>query len=172
MSKLILTKTNMSKGISEHNFLYYFFVYIKQGRAIIIIFPFFSSMVFGVYETWDSHRPPSHLDFCVKVKCVRLGSPFECVPLPKVINKCSWCNPYGFRHRMSLVLLVLNLKGLATKNTRRCILACSCFYCQESFFSLLLYCVFYDNPFLYSKVSPGSALVIVISLTLGTSSCS
>jgi hypothetical protein len=55
-------ETNMSKGIGEHIFYNNFFVYIKQGRAIIII-SFFSKMVFGVYGTWDSHSPSTHFDF-------------------------------------------------------------------------------------------------------------
>jgi hypothetical protein len=39
---------------------------------------------------------PSHLDFCVKVKCVVSRSPLECVPSPKGIMAFSWCSSHFF----------------------------------------------------------------------------
>ena len=43
-------------------------------------------------ELLDSHHPPPHLNFCMKVKCAGSGSPFECVPLPKITTRDVFIN--------------------------------------------------------------------------------
>jgi hypothetical protein len=65
---------------------FFSFVYI-----IYFFFSFFSKTELSSFFSFfkPSHplvrHPPPHLDFYVKVKCVVLGSPFECIPSPKGI---------------------------------------------------------------------------------------
>ena len=107
-------------------FLFFFFI------SLSFFFFFFTSLFFsskpGLTPSWNKDTPldgwnlqcdamlfPSHLDFCVKVKCVMPGSPFECVPTPKTIKVFSWCSPHVLGYRMSPVLLNRHLKWLGTK---------------------------------------------------------
>jgi len=70
---------------------------------------------------WNSHHSPPHLDFCENQVCSVRGLLLS-VASPKVITVCSRCSSHDFKHRMSHVLLDLNLPWLANKNTRRCML--------------------------------------------------
>ena len=106
--------------------LFFFFLYL-------CLFSFFFTSLFvsskpGLTPSWNKDTPldgwnlkrdamrfPPLLDFCVKVKCVMSGSPFECVPTPKSIKVFSWCSAYVLGHRMSPVLLNRHLKWLGPR---------------------------------------------------------
>jgi len=58
-----------------------FFVYIFSARqSYQYFFSFFNQNGLCAWNLWwDFHHPPSHMDFCVKVKCARSRPLFECV---------------------------------------------------------------------------------------------
>ena len=116
--------------LSLYFFIFFFYIYFFISLSFFSSFfhlSFFSSKP-GLTPSWNKNTPLDgwnlqcdamrylpHLDFCVKVKCVMSGSPFECVPTPKSIKVFSWCSPYVLGHRMSPVLLNRHLKWLGPR---------------------------------------------------------
>jgi len=71
-------------------------------------------------ESCDEILAPTLGLLCESQVC-NIGVSFGLCSITKGITMFSWCSSHVLLHHMPLVLLNLNKKWLATKNTRRCI---------------------------------------------------
>ena len=93
-----------------------------------------------------------------KSRVCGVGVSFRVCSITSEYPVSSWNSSHAPGRRMSFVLFNLNLKELATKNTRRCILP---------YKHALIISFFLEKDFFIVELSPGSTLFRVISLTMG-----